>query len=418
MLPLEPQDPLEPTGEEQILENLFEDSATRGAEAADQRDRILESTSKTTEAVRDVEDAIDLGVKVAVSQLEEAKKTTEAITGNTEVLRETVQTLQKQGQDIQDGAQITIKGIKGDTGERGEKGDSIKGDKGDKGDTGERGTDGKDGEQGPKGDRGDKGESIVGPQGPVGKQGPKGAKGDKGDVGPEPDVSKFVASFQEKVEEDINKRVEVFRKLASRDYDLTELKDVSISNPTLNQVLKYNGSKWVNGSGGAGGTAWGDITGTLSDQTDLQTVLNTIPDNITDFVNQTAWRIFYSDGSGDIQELALGASGTFLKSNGAASVPSFAVPAGTGDVTKVGTPVNNQVGVWTGDGTIEGDTALTFDTTSNTLATEIVTVTDDAYGAGWNGSTAVPTKNAVYDKIESMGGGVTEAFVIAMAVAL
>lgn len=34
---------------------------------------------------------------------------------------------------------------------------------------------------------------------------------------------------------------------------------------------------------------------------------------------------------------------------------------GGGDVTKVGTPVNNQVGVWTGDGTIEGDADFTFD---------------------------------------------------------
>jgi len=34
---------------------------------------------------------------------------------------------------------------------------------------------------------------------------------------------------------------------------------------------------------------------------------------------------------------------------------------GIGDVTKVGTPVDNQVGVWTGDGTIEGDADLTFD---------------------------------------------------------
>lgn len=30
------------------------------------------------------------------------------------------------------------------------------------------------------------------------------------------------------------------------------------------------------------------------------------------------------------------------------------------------------------------------------------TVADSAYGAGWNGSTAVPTRNAVYDKIESL----------------
>ena len=34
--------------------------------------------------------------------------------------------------------------------------------------------------------------------------------------------------------------------------------------------------------------------------------------------------------------------------------------AGAGNVTKVGTPVNNQLGVWTGDGTIEGDANLTF----------------------------------------------------------
>lgn len=142
-----------------------------------------------------------------------------------------------------------------------------------------------------------------------------------------------------------------------------------------------------------------------------------VGDSITG-ATATAWRVFYSDGSGVITELALGADGTFLKSNGAGVAPSFATPAGSGDVTKVGTPVNNQVGVWTGDGTLEGDAALTFDTTTNTLATEIVTVTDDPYGAGWNGSTAVPTKNAVYDKIESMGGGVTEAFVIAMAAAL
>lgn len=31
-------------------------------------------------------------------------------------------------------------------------------------------------------------------------------------------------------------------------------------------------------------------------------------------------------------------------------------------------------------------------------------VLDEAYGAGWNGSVEVPTKNAVYDKIETLGG--------------
>ena len=34
-----------------------------------------------------------------------------------------------------------------------------------------------------------------------------------------------------------------------------------------------------------------------------------------------------------------------------------------------------------------------------------ITVPDEAYGAGWNGSAEVPTKNALYDKIETLGSG-------------
>jgi hypothetical protein len=37
-------------------------------------------------------------------------------------------------------------------------------------------------------------------------------------------------------------------------------------------------------------------------------------------------------------------------------------------VTKVGTPVNNQVGIWTGDGTLEGDVDFTFDGTRASVA--------------------------------------------------
>lgn len=39
--------------------------------------------------------------------------------------------------------------------------------------------------------------------------------------------------------------------------------------------------------------------------------------------------------------------------------------------------------------------------------TGYVSVADEAYGAGWNGSTQVPTKNAIYDKIEALGPSVT-----------
>ncbi|MGQ0739545.1 MAG: hypothetical protein ACT4OJ_10830, partial [Bacteroidota bacterium] len=40
---------------------------------------------------------------------------------------------------------------------------------------------------------------------------------------------------------------------------------------------------------------------------------------------------------------------------------------GGGNVTKVGTPVDNQIGVWTGDGTIEGDADFTFNGTDLTV---------------------------------------------------
>jgi len=52
------------------------------------------------------------------------------------------------------------------------------------------------------------------------------------------------------------------------------------------------------------------------------------------------------------------------------------------------------------------------------LGSNDLLVEDEAYGTGWNGSLEVPTKNAVYDKIQSMGGGVSEELAIAYAVSL
>ena len=65
----------------------------------------------------------------------------------------------------------------------------------------------------------------------------------------------------------------------SHAHAVNDLSDVTITTPSTGQVLKYNGSAWVNGtdstgSGGGGDSTWGSITGTLSDQTDLQTALD------------------------------------------------------------------------------------------------------------------------------------------------
>jgi len=63
-----------------------------------------------------------------------------------------------------------------------------------------------------------------------------------------------------------------------------------------------------------------------------------------------------------------------------------------------------------------GSTVILATTSTGVAVTGDVTVTDEAYGAGWDGSLEVPTKNAVYDKIETIsgGGGLTYSQVVSI----
>jgi hypothetical protein len=131
--------------------------------------------------------------------------------------------------------------------------------------------------------------------------------------------------------------------------------------------------------------------------------------NLTSFVDQTAWRVFYSDGSGDVKELALGADGTYLKSNGASSVPTWATPTGSGasvsDVAYDATswnaitdaaPSKNAVRDW-----IESLPSLVISTglTDNSGTVSVTNpVTAEAFsGSGWNADTEGLTRNDAYD---------------------
>jgi len=96
--------------------------------------------------------------------------------------------------------------------------------------------------------------------------------------------------------------------------------------------------------GYAVGSVWVDVTNDKGylclDNTDGAAVWTevTLADsgytNLTSFVDQTAWRLFYSDNLGDVTELALGTDGQYLKSTGATSAPTFDTPTGAGDMLK------------------------------------------------------------------------------------
>jgi hypothetical protein len=83
---------------------------------------------------------------------------------------------------------------------------------------------------------------------------------------------------------------------------------------------------------------------------------------------------------------------------------SWQAVAGGGDVSKVGTPVNSQVGVWTGDGTIEGATSLTYDG-SNLQLTGDIGSTGTKITKGWYTDLAVT--NAIAGSVTGNAATVT-----------
>lgn len=88
--------------------------------------------------------------------------------------------------------------------------------------------------------------------------------------------------------------------------------------------------------------------------------------NLTQFVAQTAWQMFYSNNLGDVTELAFGTTGKVLTSNGATSAPTWETPSAGGG--SPGSP-DNSIQYRVNSTTFGGITGITTDGTNLILAT-------------------------------------------------
>jgi len=139
---------------------------------------------------------------------------------------------------------------------------------------------------------------------------------------------------------------------------------------TVNNNTGVGYQSLVNNSTGSGNVAIGAFSGKYETNSNRFYVDN---QDRTDTTGDTTKALLYGTFN------ATASSQTLLTNSAFEATYGMNIPTGQtykingvaiagGDVTKVGTPVNNQVGVWTGDGTIEGDTALTFDTATDRLS--------------------------------------------------
>lgn len=115
----------------------------------------------------------------------------------------------------------------------------------------------------------------------------------------------------------------------------------------------------------------------------------------------TAWRLFYSNGSGDVTEMGLGTSGEVLKSNGASSAPTWQTDNNSGG-TVTGTGANGRVTYWDGVSNITSDNNFLWDASNNrlgigttTAASAALNVYDDANGTQTTFTQALPNSGVL-----------------------
>ena len=172
----------------------------------------------------------------------------------------------------------------------------------------------------------------------------------------------------------------------------------TVTNATLTTAITVD-----TGTVGLAGNASNDSVLTLGSGASSVSGANTGDQTISD-ATITTTDIATNDVSSTKHGFAPKGDGTttkFLNANGA-----YSEPAGSGDVSKVGTPVDSQVGVWTGDGSIEGAASLTYDG-SNLQMTGDIGSTGTRITKAW--VTDLESTNAITGSITGNAATVTNA---------
>lgn len=163
-----------------------------------------------------------------------------------------------------------------------------------------------------------------------------------------------------------------------------------------------------------------DATPTVT-QSNVFLTANTGATTITDFddpVDGQVIKIVFGDGNTTLEhgsniKLTNGGNWTFSTDDAVTLVSSGGVwyevgraGGGSGSVSGPVSSTDNAIVRWNGaGGNLLQNSGIIIDDSDNITGVGTLSVSDDAYAASWNGSTEVPTKNALYDKINALETG-------------
>lgn len=179
---------------------------------------------------------------------------------------------------------------------------------------------------------------------------------------------------------------------------------------SINQINTFVSSYYWPLAGSATLTGTVSIDGDVHDLILSATALNLTG---TSEMNLQAPDIDLSASSGDLtinatNGIDLNPTGDFLLRGQISASPTteffrgdgtWAVPTG-GGATAAGSTGNVQYK--SAGGGLQAEAAFSYDSATNTLDVDVLTVDTEAYDAtGWNGDLTVPTKDAIRDKLES-----------------